>query len=243
MFYVWSVVCLAGFILIHLSAKYLTFLARLPRSKVLSAGGGVSVAYVFIHVLPELNAHQERVSEQTGPALLFVDHHVYLVALIGLAAFYGMERLVNQTKVQPSSQDQTSGKASVFWLHMLFFGGYNALIAYLLIRGEEKSIEEMVVYFAAFAIHFVINDHSLRATHEAVYDRYGRWVLAIGILAGGLIGEFIVFRPWTIAVLFSFLAGSVLLNVLKEELPEERQSSFGAFAGGAALYTLLLLGL
>jgi hypothetical protein len=31
------------------------------------------------------------------------------------------------------------------------------------------------------------------------------------------------------------------LNVLKEELPEERQSRFWAFALGAAIYALLLL--
>jgi hypothetical protein len=31
------------------------------------------------------------------------------------------------------------------------------------------------------------------------------------------------------------------MNVLKEELPEERESRFWAFALGAALYTMLLL--
>jgi hypothetical protein len=41
--------------------------------------------------------------------------------------------------------------------------------------------------------------------------------------------------------LFAFLAGGVVLNVLKEELPEERESRFWAFALGAASYTALLL--
>lgn len=44
-----------------------------------------------------------------------------------------------------------------------------------------------------------------------------------------------------IAVLFAFLAGGVILNVLKEELPEERKSCFWAFAVGVGAYTLLLL--
>jgi len=46
-----------------------------------------------------------------------------------------------------------------------------------------------------------------------------------------------------IAVLTAFLAGGVVLNVLKEEIPEERQSRFWAFALGAALYAALLLAL
>jgi hypothetical protein len=33
----------------------------------------------------------------------------------------------------------------------------------------------------------------------------------------------------------------VVLNVLKEELPEDRQSRFTAFAAGAAIYAALLL--
>ena len=41
--------------------------------------------------------------------------------------------------------------------------------------------------------------------------------------------------------LFAFLAGGVILNVIKEELPEEQESLFWAFALGAALYTVLLL--
>jgi hypothetical protein len=41
-------------------------------------------------------------------------------------------------------------------------------------------------------------------------------------------------------VLFAFLAGGVILNVLKEELPEERQSRYLPFAAGAAVYAALL---
>ena len=44
-------------------------------------------------------------------------------------------------------------------------------------------------------------------------------------------------------MLTAFLAGGVVMNVLKEELPEERESRFWAFALGTALYTMLLLAL
>ena len=39
----------------------------------------------------------------------------------------------------------------------------------------------------------------------------------------------------------TFLAGGVILNVLKEELPEEKKSRFLPFAFGAGVYTVLLL--
>ncbi len=44
-----------------------------------------------------------------------------------------------------------------------------------------------------------------------------------------------------IAILFAFSAGRAMLNVLKEELPEERKSRFWAFALGILGYTILLL--
>lgn len=44
-----------------------------------------------------------------------------------------------------------------------------------------------------------------------------------------------------LAVLFAFLAGGVVMNVLKEELPEERESRLWAFVLGAGLYAGVLL--
>ena len=41
--------------------------------------------------------------------------------------------------------------------------------------------------------------------------------------------------------LSAFLAGGIVLNVLKEELPEQRESHFWAFALGTGLYAALLL--
>jgi hypothetical protein len=46
-----------------------------------------------------------------------------------------------------------------------------------------------------------------------------------------------------LAELFAFLAGGVIVDVLKEGLPEERESRFWAFALGGALYAVLLLAL
>lgn len=44
-----------------------------------------------------------------------------------------------------------------------------------------------------------------------------------------------------VAAIFAFIAGGVILNVLKEELPEERDSRFSAFAAGTFGYAVLLL--
>lgn len=49
----------AAFAAIHFLVPRLRFLEGIPRSRWLSFAGGVAVAYVFMHLLPELAEHQE----------------------------------------------------------------------------------------------------------------------------------------------------------------------------------------
>jgi zinc transporter ZupT len=93
------------------------------------------------------------------------------------------------------------------------------------------------------ALHFVVNDHGLRENHKEVYNRIGRWILAAAIIVGWVIGQGTEINEAALALLFSFLAGGIVLNVLKEELPEDRQSKFWAFSLGAAIYSALLVAL
>jgi len=67
--------------IVHLWAKNLRFLHVVPRSRWLSFGSGVSVAYVFIHVLPELGEQQVSLQAAVSTQLRFLEHHVYLIAL------------------------------------------------------------------------------------------------------------------------------------------------------------------
>lgn len=82
---------LAALGLVHVFAGKLRFLSEVPRSRWLSWAGGVSVAYVFVHLLPELSAGQESLAAKAEGLLPFLEEHVYLVALLGLAVFYGVE--------------------------------------------------------------------------------------------------------------------------------------------------------
>lgn len=237
-----SVVLAVGLALVHLFSGKLRFLEEIHRSRWLSIGSGVSVAYVFVHILPELSTAQETIQGVVGGGLAFLEHHVYLVTLLGVAVFYGLERAAKLSR----QRNQKAGRgdvteAEVFWLHICSFAIYNALIGYLLLHREEPGIQSLLFFFFAMALHFVVNDNGLRENHKESYDRMGRWILAAAIIFGWVIGLGTEIHEAAIAVLFAFLAGGVILNVLKEELPDERQSKFWAFALGAAIYAALLV--
>lgn len=228
--------------IVHLYSSQLRFLEQTPRSRWLSLGSGVSVAYVFVHILPDLSEAQETISNSLALNFTFLEHHIYLVALLGLGVFYGLERLARVSR----QQNRSTGKgdvteASVFWIHIASFSLYNALIGYLLLRREQPGILSLLFFFIAMALHFVVNDYGLREHHKQLYKQIGRWVLAAAIIAGWIIGSSTEIHQAAIAVLFAFLAGGIVLNVLKEELPKERESRFWAFALGATAYAILLL--
>ncbi len=230
-----------GLALTHLFCGKIQFI-KAPRSRWLSAAGGVSVAYVFVHILPELNEHQAVLEEAQKGLISYLEHHVYLLALLGLIAFYSLEKMA----IESRDNQEKAGKGdvttqAVFWVHIVSFTFYNALIGYLLMHREESTIQGLLLYSLAMALHFVVNDFGLRENHKHIYDNIGRWILAAAIIAGWVIGSGTHIGEAAIAVLFAFLAGSIILNVLKEELPEERESCFWSFALGAAIYTVLLL--
>ena len=234
---------------VHLFAGRFHF-RTIPRSAWLSGAGGVSVAYVFVHILPELSERHEMLEESL---IGFVEHHIYLVALSGFAAFYGLEQLAQRSRAQRSRAQRSRGAGDdvadaetetsegVFWIHVGSFAAYNALIGYLLVHRDERGAVALLFFTVAMGLHFVVNDHGLRDHHDEAYDRIGRWLLAAGVLVGTGFGLVTPVDEALVTVLFAFLAGGVILNVIKEELPEDRQSRFRSFAFGAAAYAGLLL--
>lgn len=239
--YFWlSLLFAIGFAIIHMCSKYLNFIKETPRSRFLSVAGGVAVAYVFVHLLPELNHYQQNLNETLKEGVgRYIENHIYLIAMIGLAMFYGLERMIKISKKKQKNFSHTS--PGVFWIHVSSFFIYNAVIGYLLVRDEFRSGWEMLFYFIALSIHFITNDRGLRRDHKNIYDKYGRILLALSTLIGWGIGVITEVHEVTISVLVAFLAGGIVLNVMKEELPEERESSFSAFAIGIVSYTLLLM--
>ncbi len=224
---------------VHLGTGQVRAFRELPRNYWLSIAGGASVAYVFVHVLPELKGGT--ILESIPLLAGFLERHVYLVALGGFALFYGLERLAQESGRDHGDGDQPDVNMTVFWIHIGAFTTYNGLIGYLLVHREQPGIPSLLFYATAMALHFVVNDYGFREHHRGTYDRIGRWVLAAAVVVGWGIGIATHVDEAVVNTLFAFLAGGVILNVIKEELPEERRSRFWAFALGAGSYSAILL--
>ncbi|ALA59256.1 hypothetical protein [Nitrospira moscoviensis] len=228
-------------ILVHVVSPWLAFLDQVPRSRLLSFSGGVAVGLVFLDIMPEL-AEQQRVVERVlGEAPSFLEHHIYLVAILGLATFYGADRVVKTSRKQrrEAGLEDMAGQGA-FWLSMAVFTLKNTIVGYLL-ASEEWSLRGLLLFLPAILLEFVLSDRALHEAHRHNYDRIGRWVLAAAVIAGYAVGDRAPLPPVLFAALTAFLGGAIILTTLKEELPDERQSRFGAFAAGIVVYAILVL--
>lgn len=225
----------ALFATIHIWAGRIRFLGARPRSAWLSAAAGTSVAYVFLHLLPELGAVQQETRLERIP----FDAEVYAAALLGLCTFHGLERLAIRSRRKERAQagaDRTA--APVFVLHLAFFAVYNLLIGYLLVHGAR---DKLALYALALGLHFIVNDHGLREHHKQRYDAVGRWILAAAVFGGWWLALRVEMPTLLVHLLVAGVAGAVIINVMKEELPEDRESRFWPFLAGAASYGAILL--
>jgi hypothetical protein len=55
------------------------------------------------------------------------------------------------------------------------------------------------------------------------------------------LGQVFHIEEAALATIWALVAGGIILNVLKEELPPQQDSHFGMFITGAIIYSLLLL--
>ncbi|MBX0315362.1 hypothetical protein [Planococcus glaciei] len=237
-----SLLVIIGFMIVHIFTNGIKRLEKRMTNRLVSLVSGGSIAYVLLHLVPELTHYQDVAHEAAlVPWLEKVDYVTYMSALLGVAVFYGINQLSEKSERENRRKENlTRPSVSVFALEISAFALYNGLIGYLLQELSGDNIAAYVVYFIVFSFHFIANNRILHLTHEDLYTRIGRWVLAFSVLTGWILYEVTHASDLTLAFMSSFLTGGVVLNILNDELPEERESSFPAFIVGMIFITVLL---
>jgi hypothetical protein len=223
----------------HAVAPRLRRISFLPEHLITSFSGGFAVAFVFLHTLPGLLEHRETLGAllegQVQSTPLF-DLAVFFVALLGFNTFLALELLARRRSEAGEPEVQ------FFYIHLVAYAIYNVLVTYSMPLRVEASEAFALVFTLAMGMHWVINDRAMETHHPRRFARQGRIVLVGALLLGWLLAW--VTEPdsvVTVAFLASFLAGSILSNVFKEELPNDRRSSLPAFVTGELIGAIMLL--
>jgi len=224
-----------GLAFLHAFAAKLPILDRLSPKIWVSGAGGAAISYVFLDVFPALSKIQERI-EGTEFVLPFTKP-IYVIALVGLIFFHGLDRFADRLAMPGQKYNPY-----FFWIHIGSFTVNNIVLGYLLQdSSRHTNFLECLVLFIAIGLHFLVIDRNLRLHHSFNYDRIGRWMLVGGIMAGATIRLSSEVNELLVLIMWSLMSGSVILNVLREEITNEKNSSFIVFAISAIGYGLLLI--
>lgn len=228
-----SIITGIAYLIVQLFSNKLIASSRLGHNRWMSFSGGIAVSYVFVYVLPSLHYYQQQyVENETNLAM---ETELYFIGLIGVLIFFA----VHKAAVRAEKTHRT-GEGSFFWIQIGFFAIYNMLIAFIVFGTDVKGVEA-VFYGIAVGFHYMALSHDLWREDKERYERTGRYILAGGIIAGWLAGMLISFSSFVLAVIFAFISGAMIFNVLKKELPPEEDAHLPAFLTGALLHTAVTL--
>jgi hypothetical protein len=225
--------------LVHLWSDKLRFICRdIYEQHWLSFSGGFAVGYVFIYVMPKLAKKQMILIDAPDTGLYgFLEHHAYLIALAGFILYYGIDRAV----IYFNNNAQETESRTVAYLHLISFAAYAGLLGYLITEWTFDRLEFFILASAALGFHLLGINYGLYHRYKEWYQRIIRWILMIATLFGWFIGVTTRVSDNTLALWFSFVAGAIVINAIREELPGSQHGRFWPFLMGSMCFVLITL--
>ncbi|MDO6443614.1 hypothetical protein [Marinobacter sp. 2_MG-2023] len=200
----------------------------------ISFAAGSSAAYVFVHLMPELDEVRHTFLESVKFSIHLEGEAIYFIALIGFLFFYGLQHL--RTRFAGGDKGDLD-----FKIHVGGFAAYVWLVSYLLANQLKESADSILLYSIAMALHFLSIDYALREEHDRNYQTKGRRLLAGMAIFGWGTGVLFALSDGFMAALTAFISGAIIMNSAVSELPQQKDGRFMPFLLGGVIYALILL--
>lgn len=210
---------------IHLFANRPKILGWIWHGQFLSFASGVSLSYVFVDLLPALEKGEPVLKRTFDPAIPYLELHTYLIALVGILFYYGVQSRVSSQKHQ--------------WLPISGYLIFNFFIGASLSDSSNPEIQPLTLFTIAIGLHYFIRDHLAKISKK----QFILGSLIFILFAGYLVGYLAKIPDAATAIGISFIAGGILLNIFQYELPKQEKGGYFWFVCGAVLYTAILLSL
>ncbi len=193
--------------------------------KLVSFSAGVSIAYFFLMLMPEIYG-----------GFLYINKLIFVFILVGFVLFHLTEKIIYQhEKKEQLMRDLKEA-------HSLVFFFYHFIVGLVLIRILADSFIEGMLFFIPILFHMTVTNLSLNEIHRKITEyRLMRFLLCLSSLIGIVFALFADISNILYYTLFSFIGGAMLYIVVREEIPKEKKGSPPYFILGAFIYSLLIV--
>ncbi len=222
----WTLAVAVILTLTHFNCPRFRPLIEARKTQVSSFGGGMAVAYVFLHLLVELEEGKE-----------VMGRWINIFVLVGFGVYYGLEHLIRLR--HRTAQEREASKLAC-GTEIAFGWVYTWLILYSLPESVQHNGFNLIPIFPAIVFHLFYSDFHLGTEYPSHFSRWGRHILATAPLIGWL-GDLFFFEdnPFVSDPLRAVLAGALIFKVFRYELPDERHSRFLWFLIGMLVFLTL----
>jgi hypothetical protein len=192
--------------------------------------GGMAVGYVFLYMLPRLSDDTSLILSNESGGWEFFQYRLYLIALLGFMTYFGVDILNISKKPRV-----------VYWRQVqdACFCFYNVLVGYAFFNLPRNGILPFFLATFIFSVHFMGLDNKLYKRNTEHYERKLRWLMALSLIVGWLVGLTIGLPATFRASCTAFIAGGTLINALNKKLPDKEEDHFGPFFGGVGLFVVI----
>ena len=200
------------------------------RKYLVSLIAGISVTYIFLHLLPELYIG---VSTFNKSLLIFV--------LLGFVTFHVIEKYIfqNVNKKRITTTLKLNHALGTF----LYDGSVGIVIVYFL----SKSFSDGLLFFIPVFLYASLSNLSIRNVHslknspeQPIRDKVTKIALAGATFYGVLLALILPFSLKFIYSLTGIVAGVLFYIVIRETIPKEKEGKPLFFIIGVLIYSLLI---
>ena len=229
-----AVLALVGSLMLACAYALTPAIARLPQRYLVSLDsfiGGTGLAYVFLYLLFELakyGAPKIHALLPLGPEPL---ETLFILLLGALSANHVLQVRIARS---PGLQDDCLGYAALFLV-------YNFLAGAGLAEEALEGALNLGIYVLALGLHLLFNDLFLLHLCPDAYHWRWRAALAIMPAIGCALAIGFALPDGVLYGMLALIAGSMILNVVRHELPSPQNFRSGAFVAGIIVYATLII--
>lgn len=220
----------------HFFAFRISILPSKTQDVLASVGGGAAIAYIFIHLMPELAIGGRALSElditKFAPTPI-TEAGLFLTAMVGMVTFFILDVRTEEGRL--------STKIS-FRAHLASFASISAIYAYTLPSLVTTGWSYAVLFTVVLAGHLLLADRALARAHPTQFAHETRWI-GMAAVGTGFIAAFLLppANDYILAIGTAFLGGVLLMTTFREELPAASRTRIPWFLSGLLVMSGLLL--
>ena len=233
------------FSIINLFSLRIRSYAGENKHRLLSLLSGITAAFVFLDLLPNLQQSNQSLAELSNSEFVVVyEDAIFLVVFLGFLLFFSLECIAvsRQKQAAATGDKKQNANTNVYFVHFASLIFLQFIISFSLLFEYQFSVVGGVLFTFAVSLHLLASDNALEETYPSRRGWNGRYFATLIPLLGVVLSIVFPERTLEASVLLAFVSGAILYQSIRSEIPTvNRKSSLALFLLGALFYAAILI--